>query len=392
MINDTQLKDRRFARAEVDLKALAHNLQLVRSHRAGPGVKVMAVVKADAYGHGAVEVSRTVLANGADSLGVALAEEGIILRREGIHAPIHILGECPAAAAGTAMDNNLILTVNSAETAQVYSDIAGSKGIKASVNINIDTGMNRLGINWKDAGGISATSAMKNLKVEGIFSHLACASEKDPGYTILQMERFSRSLAMIDSPDLSTIDMHLANSAGFFRFRESHYDMVRTGLCLYGMNPYADGGENWLPEDTKRMVRELRPVLTLKSRISFLKKVNAGEPISYCGTFRTREDSVIATVPVGYADGYSRILSNRSKVLVKGMEAPVVGNITMDQFMIDITGICRENDIKTGEEVVLLGSSGRGRITADEIAGMLGTINYEVTCMIKDRIPRIYIK
>jgi alanine racemase len=391
-MNNPQLKDSRFARAEVDLTALAHNLQLVRSHRAGPGVKVMAVVKADAYGHGALEVSRTVLENGADSLGVALAEEGILLRREGIDAPIHILGECPAAAAGTAIDNNLILTVNSAESAGVYSDIAGSKVVKASVNINIDTGMNRLGINWKDAGEISFISSMKNLKVEGIFSHLACASEKDTGYTILQMERFSRSLAMIDSLDLSTINMHLANSAGYFRFREAHYNMVRTGLCLYGMNPYADGWENWLPEDTKRMVRELRPVLTLKSRISFLKKVSAGEAISYCGTFKTPVDSVIATVPVGYADGYSRILSNRSKVLISGMEAPVVGNITMDQLMVDITAICREKDIKTGEEVVLLGNSGKSRISAEDIAGMMGTINYEVTCMIKDRIPRIYLK
>jgi alanine racemase len=168
--------------------------------------------------------------------------------------------------------------------------------------------------------------------------------------------------------------------------------MVRTGISIYGLNPYARDWDKWLKEDTKEAIRGLKPALSLKSRISFIKKVRTGEPVSYCGTFRTERDSVIATVPVGYADGYCRLLSNRSTVLVKGMEAPAVGNITMDQFMIDITGISRKTDISPGDEVVLIGRSGEKQISAEDIAGALGTINYEVTCMIKNRIPRVYVK
>lgn len=387
-----QIKDSRAAWAEIDLSALADNIRLVRSWRRQEQVKIMAVVKADAYGHGALQVSSTALDSGADSLGVALAEEGISLRKKGIRAPIYILGECPVPAAGDAMENDLILTVNSLDSAAAYSDIAGRKGVRAAVNINIDTGMNRLGINWKNAKDISVIRSMDNLKVEGVFSHLACASQKDSGHSRMQMERFSRSLEKMVSPGPGAGNMHIANSAAFFRFRDSHYDMVRTGLCLYGMNPYGEGWESWLPPEVKQIIGKLKPVLSLKSRISFIKEVSTGETISYCGTFKTLRDSVIATVPVGYADGYSRILSNRSKVLIKGREAPVVGNITMDQFMVDITDICKKHDIKAGEEVVLLGRSGKSRISAEDAAGLLGTINYEVTCMIKDRIPRIYIK
>jgi alanine racemase len=206
------------------------------------------------------------------------------------------------------------------------------------------------------------------------------------------MKRFSTALEALECLDLNTSNIHFANSAALFRFGKSHYDMVRAGLCLYGMNPYADGWEAWLPGDAAKAVKKLKPVLTFKSRISFIKKVSTGEPISYCGTFRAEKDSVIATIPVGYADGYSRILSNRSKVLIKGFQVPAVGNITMDQFMVDITGIYGKKKIKTGDEVVLIGRSGKNSISAEDLAGLLGTINYEVTCMIKKRIPRIYIK
>lgn len=385
-------KDKRFAWAEIDLSALASNLKLLISQRARPGVKFMAVVKADAYGHGAVETSRTLLESGADALGVALAEEGLLLRQEGTDAPIYILGECPAAAVEDAMENRLILTVNSVESARTYSKLAGKKGQKTSVNINIDTGMNRLGINWKDADSISIIRSLSNLTIDGVFSHFACASEEDPDYTKLQMKRFSTALETLQSLGLTTSIIHFANSAAFFRFKESHFDMVRAGLSLYGMNPYADDWEKWLPPETIKAVNKLKPVLSLKSRISFIKTVNSGEPISYCGTFKAENDSVIATIPVGYADGYSRILSNKSKVLIKGFEVPVVGNITMDQFMVDITGIYGKKKIKTGDEVVLIGTSGQKRISAGDIAELLGTINYEVTCMIKKRIPRVYTK
>jgi alanine racemase len=206
------------------------------------------------------------------------------------------------------------------------------------------------------------------------------------------MKRFSAVLETLRSSGISSRKVHIANSAAFFRYRDSHYDMVRIGISLYGLNPYAKGWEKWLPEKAKNAVKDLKPVLSLKSRISSIKKVNAGEPISYCGTFRTERDSVIATIPVGYADGYSRILSNRTKVLLKEMEAPAVGNITMDQFMVDITEMVKKKDIRQGDEVVLIGRSGQKQIWADDIAGTLGTINYEVTCMLKNRIPRVYVK
>jgi alanine racemase len=333
-----------------------------------------------------------LLESGADALGVALTEEGLLLRQEGIEAPIYILGECPASAAEDAIESKLILAVNSVESARTYSRLARKMGQKASVNINIDTGMNRLGINWKDAAKVSVIRSLSNLTIDGVFSHFACASEEDPGYTKLQMKRFSKALEALKSLGLTTSNIHFANSSAFFRFKESHFDMVRTGLSLYGMSPYADGWEKWLSQDAIESVNKLKPVLSLKSRITFIKKVSAGEPISYCGTFKAKEDSVIATIPVGYADGYSRMLSNKSKVLINGQEAPAVGNITMDQFMIDITGIYRKKSIKTGDEVVLIGKSGKNIISAWHIAGLLGTINYEVTCMIKKRIPRIYIK
>jgi alanine racemase len=252
--------------------------------------------------------------------------------------------------------------------------------------------MNRLGINWKDAGNISVIRSLSNLTIDGIFSHFACASEKDPDYNILQMKRFSTALEELEFLGLTNNNIHFANSAAFFRFKESQFDMVRIGLCLYGMDPYGYGWEKWLPQDVKKAVKKLKPVLSLKSKISFIKMVSAGELISYCGTFKAEKDSVIATIPVGYADGYSRILSNKAKVLIKGFEAPVVGNITMDQFMVDITDIYGKKKVKTGDEVVLIGRSGKYIITAEDIAALLGTINYEVTCMIKKRIPRIYIK
>lgn len=389
MTHDSK-KEIRFAWSEIDLKALAHNIKLIRSYRSGNLVKIMAVVKANAYGHGALRVSRTVLESGADALGVALAEEGIQLREQGIEAPIYILGECPATAAGYAMENNLILTVNSTESAKVYSDIASSRNIKASVNINIDTGMNRLGINWKDIQDISIIMSRNNLAIDGIFSHFSCASEGDPAHSRLQMERFSKALEKLSSTGFNTGNVHFANSAAFFRFRDSHFNMARMGISIYGLNPYDNGWEGWLPESAKEAVMGLKPVLSLKSRISFIKKIGAGEPVSYCGTFRTERDSVIATIPVGYADGYSRILSNRSNVLINGHEAPVVGNITMDQFMVDITDVPGNSDIKAGDEVVLIGKSGDKEIRAEDIAEILGTINYEVTCMIKNRIPKVY--
>lgn len=385
-------KDIRYARVEIDLSNLAHNIAVIKSYRSRPETKIMAVVKADAYGHGAIKISREAIRNGVDALGVAFVPEGIFLREEGIDVPVHILGECPPLAAEDAIKNNLILTVNSLDSAKIYSETARKMNLRACININIDTGMNRLGIKWRDMADIAAIKKFGNLDIDSIFTHFACASEKDPSYTMMQMERFLEAEKVLTASGISLNNVHFANSAAFFRFDETHLDMVRVGISIYGLNPYGKGWEDWLPEKIRKVVSDLRPVLSLKSHVSFIKKLGSGKPVSYCGTFRTSRDSIIATIPVGYGDGYSRLLSNRSKVLIKGMEAPVIGNITMDQFMVDITDISKRAKIMPGDEVVMIGASGKKRISAEDIAEIMGTINYEVICMIGKRVPRIYKK
>lgn len=386
-------EDRRYAWAEIDLASLDHNIRIIKATGAADGTGIMAVVKADGYGHGAIEISRQALKSGIGALGVALVEEGIDLRKAGIGAPIYVLGECSPHSVADAVKNRLILTVNSAASAEVFSGIAGKAGGDLAVNINIDTGMNRVGIDWRHAAGeVSKIRKISGLNVEGIFSHFSCAGEENEDFSRLQWERFSKIQKEIESqyPDKNNI-YHFANSAAFFRFPFSRLDMARIGLSLYGLNPYKGKWNEWMPEETRRAISKLKPVLSLKSRISFIKKTGKGEPISYCGTFKTKAESVIATIPVGYADGYSRLLSNRAKVLIGGMEAPVVGNITMDQFMVDITGIAGVKEVACGDEVVLIGRSGSKEILADDIAELVGTINYEVVCMITARIPRVYI-
>jgi alanine racemase len=367
-------------------------MKIIKSAGSIANVGIMAVVKANAYGHGAVEVSKQVLKSGASALGVALVEEGIKLRKAGIGAPIYVLGECSPHSVRDAVKNKLILTINSFASAENFSNIVGKNNGDLSVNINVDTGMNRIGINWKDAvGEIPLINRIRGLNIEGIFSHFSYASEEDDEYSKLQLERFSRIKKEIERilPDINNI-YHFANSAAFLRFPFSRFDMARIGLSLYGLNPYGEKWEEWIPEETRNMISRLKPVLSFKSKISFIKVTGEGEPISYCGTFKTKAESVIATVPVGYADGYSRLLSNKAKVLIRGMEAPVVGNITMDQFMVDITDITKVRHVECGDEVILIGKSGNKVILAEDIAKLAGTINYEVVCMISERIPRIY--
>ena len=385
-------RDKRYAWAEIDLGNLDHNLRLIRSAGTTRDAGIMAVVKANAYGHGAVEVSKQVLKSGASTLGVALVEEGIQLRKAGIGAPIYVLGECSPHSVRDAVKNKLILTINSFASAENFTNIVGKNNGDLYVNINIDTGMNRIGINWKDAvGEIPLINRIRGLNIDGIFSHFSYASEEDEDFSKLQWERFSRVRKEIERilPDINNI-YHFANSAAFFRFPFSRLDMARIGLSLYGLNPYGERWEEWVPEEIRNMISRLKPVLSLKSKISFIKRTGTGEPISYCGTFKTKTESVIATIPVGYADGYSRLLSNKAKVLIGGMEAPVVGNITMDQFMVDITDIVKVRNIECGDEAILIGKSGDKEILVEDIAELAGTINYEVVCMISERIPRIY--
>jgi alanine racemase len=385
--------NKRFAWAEISLAHLSHNLKIIKSYTAFKNTKIMAVVKANAYGHGSVEISRQAIKSGAYALGVALVEEGAELRKSGIDAPIYVLGESPPEAVEEAIKYKLILCINSYKSAQFVSKECGRIGKEIIININIDTGMNRIGINFNDATRqILKIIALPNLRLESISTHFSCASLREGSYTELQWNRFNEIVKQVKDRKIVVRFFHCANSAAFFRYRNMHLDMVRTGISIYGLNPYDRDYSDWLEPGAREAISNLKPVFSLKTRITFIKSVPKGEPISYCGTFKAGRDSVIATVPVGYADGYSRLLANKAMVLINGKVAPVVGNITMDQFMIDVTNIVSNYNISVGDEVVLIGESNGNRMTAEDIAKLMGTINYEVVCMFKERIPRIYIR
>jgi alanine racemase len=385
------IKDKRFAWAEINLSNLSHNIEIIKSYAGSLNTRIMAVVKADAYGHGAVEISKHAVKCGVHALGVALVEEGVKLRKAGIGIPIYVLGESPAGTVAEAAENNLILSANSYESAKSISRECVKGNAEMTVNLNVDTGMNRIGINFDDAADqIPKILNLPKLKINAVSTHYACASSREGAYTKLQWDRFNE---VIDSiKDKTELDFyHCSNSATFFRYKNMHLDMVRIGIAMYGLNPYDRDYYEWLDPDAVDSVLKLRPVFSLKARITFIKKVPADMTISYCGTFKTLRESIIATIPVGYADGYSRLLSNKAIVLVKGKPAPVVGNITMDQFMVDITDIVKDDIVSVGDEVILIGQHEGQKITAEDIARMMGTINYEVVCMCKDRIPRIFI-
>ncbi len=390
-IQNSLKKDKRFAWVEINLTNLKHNIEIIRSYLDPKRTMIMAVVKADAYGHGAIEISEQAIKSGVHALGVALVEEGIKLRKAGIDKPIYVLGESPAANIKEAVEHNLILCVNSYESAQFISRECVKTGRKITINLNIDTGMSRIGINFNDAPSqISKMLVLPNLIVDSVSTHYACASCRDNSYTELQWSRFNEILKYTKDSKNPIRFYHCSNSAAFFRYKNMHLDMVRTGISLYGLNPYDRDYCDWLNPDAVDAISKLKPVFSLKTRITFIKNVSIGVAVSYCGTFKTQRDSVIATVPVGYADGYSRLLSNKAVVLIKGKLAPIVGNITMDQFMIDITDIAKSDSVSVGDEVILIGECKGQRITAEDIAKLMGTINYEVVCMFKDRIPRIF--
>jgi alanine racemase len=363
--------------AEIDLRAIRHNLKEIR-RLLGPETKLMAVVKADAYGHGAVEVSKAVLDAGADYLSVANFNEGEILRAAGIRAPILLLSESVANLADQIVEQNLTPTVYTPKLAQRLSEAAAKSGKIVPVHLKVDTGMGRVGVVDGDAQElIDYILGLKNLKIEGIFTHFAKADESEIDYTAGQIERFNRVLERLQSKN-GKILRHAANSAATIQHQDSHYDMVRVGLCLYGLYP---------PNIDRRIV-DLIPALSFKTRIMYLKKISQGESLSYGATFTADQDTYIATLPVGYADGLSRSLSNRGVVLVRGQRYPIVGCVCMDLTLIDLGP---QTDAQIGDEAVLIGHQGLGEISADELAALEDTINYEVVCGIGKRVPRVYI-
>jgi alanine racemase len=340
----------------------------------------MAVVKADGYGHGAVPVARTAVSSGAEWLGVALVEEGVKLRRAGLCVPILVLGAIVPEAAEEVVRHHLTVSVSTWELALALNQAARASGQKAGIHIKVDTGMARIGLAPRDVlPFVEQIVRLKHLFVEGIYSHFASADEAGEPSTQRQLSEFKGVIAHLEARRVRIPLRHMANSAATIDLPESHLDMVRPGITIYGLYPSREVSH----------CLALVPAMALTTRVVFLKEVPEGTSVSYGRTFFTRRTSRIATLPIGYADGYPRQLSNQGAVLVRGRRAPVVGRVCMDMTMIDVTDI---PDASVGDEVVLFGRQLGNEVSVDEIAEKSGTINYEITCRITKRVPRRYCR
>ena len=366
--------------AEIDLDALGHNMRQIRAIT-NPDSLIMAVVKADAYGHGVADCAGVLLENGADRFGVATLDEAIELRRVFPDVPILILGSSMESEAEELIKNDITPTVYTYEFAKALSE-AGEKLKKTvKVHIKLDTGMSRIGLLTDDSDNrevidiILSISRLPMLEIEGIFSHFATSDEADESYTCLQFKRFMSVCDELKSKGLIIPIKHICNSAGVMMYPEYHLDMVRPGVILYGMYP---------SDDVDKSRLDLKYVMSLKSIVTYVKDIGPGRGVSYGKEYIADGTVKIATVPVGYADGYSRLLTGKAKISVGGRLFPVTGKICMDQCMIMVPDV---NNIKRGDEALIFGN---GAVTADDIAAWLGTINDEVTCMLSRRVPRVY--
>ena len=360
---------------EVDLEAVAHNVRRV-VEIVGPAVKVLAVLKADGYGHGAVRVARTALNNGAYCLGVASINEGLALRKAGISAPILVLGFTPAWQARELVLNSLSATVFDMDVAQALSRAAGQLDRQVKVQVKVDTGMGRLGVLPDDVVPfVLALRSLPQLVMEGIFTHFSVA-DADPAYTRWQADRFQRVLEALSKEGVDVPLIHAANSAAILSLPESHFGMVRLGIAMYGLHP----------SPQVRCPPDFRPALSFKTEVAQVKTLAPGSYVSYGNTYQTTDRQSIAVIPVGYADGFRRAPRHWGEVLVRGRRAPIVGRVCMDQTMIDVTAIA---DVRQGDEVVLIGEQGGESITAEQVAERLGTVNYEVVSEILARVPRV---
>jgi alanine racemase len=363
-------------RAEIRLGALRRNFARARE-LAGPGVKVMGVVKANAYGHGIVPVTRTLVEEGADYIGVAFLEEGIFLRHNGIRSPILVLGAIATPQIPAFLENDLALTLPSLEKARAVSATAVALGLTARVHLKVDTGMERIGVHWYSAEAfLDEVLALPGLEIEGVFSHFATA-DGDLGFAREQLSRFRGVLDFLDKRGRRPPLAHIANSAALVSLPEARLDLVRPGIFLYGYEP------------SPLKIVGLEPVMRLLSRVSYFKSVRAGAGVSYGLTWTAEKDTRIVTVPIGYGDGYSRALSNKGEVVIRGRHLPVVGRVCMDQLMVDLgpTG-----EAYNGDEVLLFGVKGADSLPAELLCERMGTIPYELTCMISARVPRIYVE
>ncbi|SFU59147.1 alanine racemase [Clostridium sp. DSM 8431] len=366
--------------AEIDLDAVKFNIENIK--KISKDRDVVAVVKADAYGHGAVDMVPTLLENGASRLAVAMISEALELRKNGIKAPIMILGYTPLEYGKELIENDIEQTVYDLDYVKELSKIAKSLGKKSKIHIAIDTGMGRIGFlpGKKTVDIIEKIVNLEGIDTIGMFTHFATADELDKTYTYEQFDKMNSVVEGLKERDIEIPFKHVSNSGAIMDMPETFLEGVRAGIILYGYYP---------SDEVKKDVLPLKKVLTLKTRVSHVKELDEDMYISYGRTFKTSKKSVIATIPVGYADGYSRLLSGKAKVIINGKLAPVVGRICMDQCMVDITDI---GGVKLGDEVILLGEENGIKYDADDMARDMGTINYEIICMLKQRIPRVYIK
>ncbi|OGT96010.1 MAG: alanine racemase [Geobacteraceae bacterium GWB2_52_12] len=377
------LFDSRPTFAEIDLAALRHNYQVIRSS-IPRHVEILAVVKADAYGHGFMDISRELEEAGVNAFGVAFLAEGIQLRKAGIDKPILLLGGVYPGQERKCIGYNISTAVFTLDQAQALNHAAGKLFRKANIHLKIDTGMGRLGIPWEQTPDfLKELAKLPNIFIEGIVSHFASADELDESgqyFTRLQTERFLWVVAETRKAGYKPRYVHIANSAAALLKDVPECNLVRPGIALYGAVPS--------PDFQGKL--DLHPVMHLKSRIAMLKWVEPGTSISYARRFTTSEKSLIASVPVGYADGYPRTLTNRGQALVRGQRARVAGTVCMDWIMLDVTAI---KDVAVGDEVVLIGPDKAGNcISGEELAQAAGTIPYEIFCGISKRVPRVYLK
>jgi alanine racemase len=363
----------------VSLANIKHNIGLIRS-RLNPETKYLAVVKANAYGHGMEAVANCALESGAAYLGVAFSEEGVRLRLAGITAPILLLGATEEDHMDDVIRHNLMPAVFTTETLHLLQAHAAKLGMNCRVHFKVDTGMNRIGFTSEAAftEAILLLKSSPNLVLDGLFTHFAVSELPDPSFTLLQAERFRRYVSIAKSNGLNPI-LHASNSAAALHLPQAQFDMVRGGIAMYGCNPagHSIGGD------------DLRPVMSWHTYITHIKTIPAGEGISYGLKFVTPCEMHVGTVGVGYGDGYKRCLSGKADVLVRGKRARQIGTICMDQMMIDLTNV---PDAEVGDDIVLIGSQGTDAITADELADKAQTISYEILLSISERVPRVYSK
>ena len=367
--------------AEVDLDALAYNMRNIRE-KTGPEKRICAVIKANGYGHGALICAKTLLENGADQFAVAVMNEALELRRAFPEKDILVLGNLPYGTERTSVNVGLQHTVTSIEKARLLSDAAGKLGKTARIHIKVDSGMTRLGF-LPDEEGVKEVieiSKLPHLDLEGIFTHFARADEVDKYWAEKQFQKYTWFVDRLAEEGITFRLKHVSNSAAIMEMPQTYHDMVRPGIILYGIYP---SGEV-LPENL-----DIRPVMTWKTRILHIKTLRDDRQISYGGKYTAHQGDVIGTLAVGYADGYSRAQSGKAEVLYRGQRVPVVGNICMDQCMIDLTDF---PDAKVGDEVILMGRDGDEFISADELAERYGTIGYEIVCAVNRRVPRYYLR